>query len=144
MHHGLVADGDDLDDVGVLPCQRDRTVDFGPVAFQVLFGVVGCIRPGALAVNPCAEHNVHLESWLFLLQFVDGLHDVAGVRKLDVVGAQEPDAHGVEQPHVLLQLREGGLLGPAASPVSAVGDGGVVGISQEFGCRFVVHGVMLV
>ena len=75
---------------------------------------------------------------------MDGLDHVAGVRELDVVGAQEPDAHRVQNAHVVLQLVEGGLLGPADGPVASVRDGGIVGVAEEFGRRFVVHGVMLV
>ena len=144
MHHGLVADGDDLDDVGVLLGQRNSAVDFGPVAFEVLFGVVGRTRPGAGTVDPGAEHDVHLKAGFLLLQFADGPDHIAGVRQLDVVGPQEPDAHRVQDAHVVLELGQCRLVGAAQGPVAAVGDGGIVGVAQQFGRRCVVHGVMLV
>ena len=132
MDHGFIAHRDDLDDVWVRLGQRHRPVDFGLIRVKILLGVVGRIGPGAGAIDPSAQHYVHLEFGVRLLQLVDGLDHIGCVRQLHVVGANLPDAHGKQDAHVLLQLGQSRLLGAAQSPVSAVGDGGVIGIAKEF------------
>jgi len=97
----------------VLLGQRHGALNLCGIGFEVLLGVVGGVRPRTGAIDPRAEHHVHLEGRIRFPQFGNGLHHVRRVRKLHVVGAQEPDPHGVHQAHVLFQLVHGRLLGAA-------------------------------
>ena len=141
VHHGFVADGQHLDDVWVGLGQGHRPANLCLVGFEVLLGMVGGACPRALAIYPNPKHHVHLEAWLLLLQVRDGLDHVGGVGQLDVVRAQEPNAHGMQNAHVFFQLVEGGLLRTAGPPVPTIRDGEIVGVAQKFSGRKVFHGV---
>ena len=120
VDHGFVADGQHLDDVGVGLGQRHRPANLRLVGFVILLCVVGGARPRARTIDPSPEHHVHLEGRVLLLQLGDGLNHVGSVGQLDVVRAQEPNAHGVQDAHVLLQLVEGWLFRTARLPVPPV------------------------
>ena len=68
MHHRFVPHGNHLDNVRILLSKSHRTLNFFPVGFEVLHGVVGGTGPGALAIDPCPEHDVHLKRRVRLLQ----------------------------------------------------------------------------
>ena len=144
MHHGFIAHGYHLHDVRELLSQSHGPFYFRLVGLEILGVVVGAIRPGTRTIYPCPEHDVHLKLRVFCLQSVNGLDHISRVGQLHVVGPYHADAHGVKDAQILFQLIEGRLLSAAEAPISSVANGWVLGVSQKFGCRFVLHGVVLV
>ena len=120
MHHGLVANCDDFNDVGVLLGQGHRTLNLRFIRFDVLLGVVGGVGPRAGAIDPSAQHHIHLEVGIRFLQLGYGLDHVGGVGQLDVVGPQKPDSHRMHQHQVFFQLLQGRLLRPVQPTVAAI------------------------
>ena len=129
FHHRLIPHSDDFHDVWVLLGQLYRPGDFCGIPLAFLLVVRGQFCPGIFAVDPGTQHHVHFKCRLFCFQLPDGFQQIGGLVIVDVVGAQQLDAHGREYLHVLLQLGDGGLYLSAKLAVATVGDGPVLGIA---------------
>ncbi len=136
VHHRFVPHGDDLHDVGVLQGELHGAGNLPRIVPALLVPeAFGQVRPRVFAIDPGAQHQVHLKPGILLLQLPDRLQQVRRLVVMHVVGAQDPDPHGRQQAHVFFQLWDGGLDLPGLLPVTAVGNGLVGRIAQYFGGR---------